>query len=146
MIWYLNWINTCITRRHRDDVSWRQRMGRTVWLALCNVHICGAKSINECWTRQLTADDSENKKQRSQPTIEANRVTEEQERVESKVESTYWRFLTSQVFSLTLHVSVLLLLFFGFPCPLNKQCLTPVLCTPSVQHGVCSGARHHTHA
>ena len=46
---------------------------------------------------QPTAGNSRKKKQRSQPTIEANRGTEEQERVESKVESTYWRFFTGQV-------------------------------------------------
>ena len=54
-------LDMCITRRRRDDVSWRWRMGRTAWLALCDVRICGAKCINECWT-QLTAGEYETKK------------------------------------------------------------------------------------
>ena len=71
-------------------------IGKTARLALRNIRICGTKSIND---RMLNAADSDSrkKKQRSQPTVEANRGTEEQERVESKVGSAYWRFFASQV-------------------------------------------------
>ena len=71
-------------------------IGKTARLALRNIRICGTKSIND---RMLNAADSDSrkKKQRSQPTVEANRGTEEQKRVESKVGSAYWRFFASQV-------------------------------------------------
>ena len=62
----------------------------------------------------------------------------------SIVQSTYWRFFTSQVFGLTLHVKYCcFVLLFGLL--LNKQCLTPAPRAPSA-HGAWSGARHHTHA
>ena len=47
------------------------------------------------------------KKQRSQPTVESQE-SDRRTRKSSKVESTYWRFFTSQVFRLTLHVTVVL--------------------------------------
>ena len=118
----------CITRRRWDDVSWGWRTGRTARLALHNdVGTMflgnGGRGGQRDWpftmyifvepslwkspehSRRLT---TENKKQKSQPAVEANRVTEEQDRVESEVESTYWRFFITQVFRLTLHVTVLL--------------------------------------
>ena len=101
--------DTYITRRSRDDISCRRRTGRTARLALRNVRICGAKCINECWTQPTAADSGwdKTKKQRSQPTVESQE-SDRRTRKSSKVESTYWRFFTSQVFRLTLHVTVVL--------------------------------------
>ena len=75
--------------------------------------------------------------------VEANRVTEEQERVESKVESTIGG--SSQP-GIQAHSSCYrsFVLFFGLP--LNEQHLTPALHAPSTQHGTWSGTRHHTNA
>ena len=109
--------DTCITWQHRDNVSWWWRTGRTVWLAMY--------LQSQLHKRMLNAADSswlckKNKKQRNQPTVEAKRVTEEQEKI-SKVESLYWRFFTSQVFRLSLHDTVVL------HCSLiNEQRLTLV--------------------
>ena len=120
--------DTYITRRSRDDISCRWRTGRTARLALRNVRICGAKCINECWTQPTAADSGweKTKKQRSQPTVESQE-SDRRTTKSSKVESTYWRFLTSQVFRLTLHVTVVL----WTPTILNEQRLTPAPRAPS---------------
>ena len=57
--------------------------------------------------RLLTPAEKKTKKQRSQPTVESQE-SDRRTRKSSKVESTYWRFFTSQVFRLTLHVTVVL--------------------------------------
>ena len=133
--------DTYITRRSQDDISCRWRTGRTARLALRNVRICGAKCINECWTQPTAADSGweKTKKQRSQPTVESQE-SDRRTRKSSKVESTYWRFFASQVFRLTLHVTVVL-----WTPLLNEQHLTPAPRAPSA-HGAWSGARHHAHA
>ena len=66
---------------------------------------------SEVHKRVLNAADGcrlwEKKKQRSQPTVESQE-SDRRTRKSSKVESTYWRLFTSQVFRLTLHVTVVL--------------------------------------
>ena len=47
-------LDTYITRWYRDDISWRQRTGKTAWLALCNVRILR----NQVHKRVLNAPDS----------------------------------------------------------------------------------------
>ena len=94
--------DTCITRRW-NDISWWWKMGRTARLVLRD---CGVKCINECWT-QLTAGNSERKKAKKSAHHRCQQ-SDRRTRKSSKVESTYWRFFTSQVFRLTLHVSIVL--------------------------------------
>ena len=55
----------------------------------------------ECSRRLAT----KKKKQSSQPTVETKRATEEQE---FKSRKHIWRFFTSQVFRVTLHIIVVL--------------------------------------
>ena len=85
-------------------------------VALHNVCLCGAKCINKCWTQpgwRLW------EKQISQPTVEVKRATKEQEK-SSKVESTYWRLFTSQVY---------LGSFFTILLFCTKQATPPDTCT-----------------
>ena len=92
--------DTCITVMFLGNRGWEGQHG---WPFETYVFVERSQETSAKRSRQLVTQRQ--KKQRSQPTVEANRATEEQE--ESKVESKYWRFFTSQVFRLTLHVTVL---------------------------------------
>ena len=107
--------DTCITRRFLATEDGEDNMAGP----LQHMYLGSqreAMRINKCWM-QPTIGDSEKKKNSAH---RWNQESDRRTRKSSKVESTYWRFFTSQVFRLTLQV----------PLFCTKQRLTLALRTP----------------
>ena len=133
--WYM-----CYTRTSMedgvggDDVSWRWRMGRTVWLGLRNV----PNWRSQVQKQVLNAADGWRlwDKKAKKLVHRRSKKSKKRTRKSSKVGSTYWRVFTSQV------------LFFGLP--LNQQHTISDTCHPTRMQNAhmhwCMARRKASHA
>ena len=85
--------DACITWRRWDDITWRRKKGRTVQLALRNVHTCILRG--QVHKRMLNAADGWQlwEKKAKKSAHRRNQESDRRTRKSSEVESTYWKFL-----------------------------------------------------